>query len=46
MEEWRLTELPLSIDVETKKILKALPTAHAALAELKGIASAIPIKTS
>lgn len=42
MEEWRLTELPLSIDVETKKILKALPTAHAALAELKGIASAIP----
>lgn len=42
MDDWRLTELPLSIDVETKKILKALPTAHAALAELKGIASAIP----
>jgi Fic family protein len=42
MANWRLTELPLSIDLETKKILKALPAAHAALAELKGIASTIP----
>lgn len=42
MGAWRLTELPLNIDLETKKVLKALPAAHAALAELKGIASTIP----
>lgn len=42
MTNWGLKELPLNIDVETKKILKALPSAHAALAELKGIASTIP----
>ncbi|MFA5324840.1 MAG: Fic family protein [Bacteroidales bacterium] len=39
---WKLKELPLSFDVESKTILKALPSAHAALAELKGIASTIP----
>jgi Fic family protein len=37
-----LTELPIAIDLETKRVLKALPSAHAALAELKGIASTIP----
>ncbi|MBU1369115.1 MAG: Fic family protein [Bacteroidetes bacterium] len=42
MGTWGLNELPLSIDLETKKVLKALPAAHAALAELKGIASTIP----
>ncbi len=42
METWGLIELPLSIDLETKKVLKALPAAHAALAELKGIVSTIP----
>lgn len=42
MKTWELTELPLNIDLETKKVLKALPSAHAALAELKGIASTIP----
>ena len=42
MTPWRLTELPLKVDLETKKVLKALPTAHAALAELKGVASTIP----
>lgn len=42
MKTWTLTELPLNIDLETKKVLKALPTAHAALAELKGISSTIP----
>ena len=42
MESWEITELPLPIDFETKKILKSLPSAHAALAELKGIASTIP----
>lgn len=39
---WKLKELPLSFDVESKTILKALPSAHTALAELKGIASTIP----
>lgn len=42
MDNWKLTELPLKVDLETKKVLKALPSAHAALAELKGIASTIP----
>ncbi len=42
MKYWALTELPLNIDLETKKVLKSLPAAHAALAELKGIASTIP----
>lgn len=42
MKEWKLKELPLKYDVETKKVLKALPAAHAALAELKGISSTIP----
>ena len=41
-KKWVLKELPLSIDLETKQILKSLPSAHAALAELKGIASSIP----
>jgi Fic family protein len=39
---WKLRELPLAVDVETKAVLKSLPSAHAALAELKGIASTIP----
>ena len=42
MNSWRLSELPLNIDFETKKILKALPAAHAALAELKGVSASIP----
>ena len=42
MKTWGLSNLPLHVDLETKKVLKALPTAHAALAELKGIASTIP----
>lgn len=37
-----LARLPLSIDPETRTVLKSLPSAHAALAELKGIASTIP----
>jgi len=41
-ENWKLEELPLPIDIETKAVLKSLPFAHAALAELKGIASTIP----
>jgi Fic family protein len=42
MQAWELTKLPLLVDLETKNVLKALPAAHAALAELKGIASTIP----
>jgi Fic family protein len=42
MTAWGISELPLRIDLETKKVLKALPSAHAPLAELKGIASTIP----
>jgi Fic family protein len=42
MTSWTLDKLPLNIDLETKKVLKALPAAHAALAELKGISSTIP----
>lgn len=38
----KLSTLPLSIDVETTRILKALPAAHAALAELKGVATTLP----
>lgn len=42
MTSRNLSKLPLPIDFETKRVLKALPSAHAALAELKGIASTIP----
>jgi len=38
----KLIPLPLDWDVETKTVLKSLPSAHAALAELKGIASTMP----
>ena len=41
-EKWKLKELPLSIDIESKSVLKSLPSAHAALAELKVIALTIP----
>jgi len=41
-KNWKLRELPLAVDLETKAVLKSLPSAHAALAELKGIASTIP----
>jgi Fic family protein len=34
--------LPFDIELESKVVLKRLPTAHAALAELKGMASTIP----
>lgn len=42
MNSWKLEYLPLDVDFESKNILKALPKAHFALAELKGIASSIP----
>ena len=37
-----LKKLPLEKDVETKKVLRKLTSAHRALAELKGIISTIP----
>lgn len=37
-----LRPLPLDCDVESKSVLKSLPSAHAALAELKGISSTMP----
>lgn len=40
--KWQLDPLPIKLDLETKSVLKRLPRAHAALAELKGIASTIP----
>jgi Fic family protein len=39
---WILANLPLQVDIESRSILKRLPPAHAALAELKGIAATIP----
>lgn len=39
---WKLLPLPYLEDLETKSILKQLPAAHAALAELKGIIQSIP----
>ncbi|MEO6849060.1 MAG: hypothetical protein ABI166_00455 [Mucilaginibacter sp.] len=44
MKGWTLDKLPLAIELETVKVLKALPAAHAALAELKGIAQQFLIK--
>lgn len=37
-----LTLLPISIDLESKAVLKKLAKAHQALAELKGVAASIP----
>lgn len=37
-----LKRLPIDKDVETKKVLKKLSSAHRALAELKGVVSTIP----
>lgn len=45
MESEKLKKLPLQQDIETKKVLKKLASAHRALAELKGIVSSIPNST-
>lgn len=42
MNHGGLAKLPLKKDIESKVVLKSLPAAHAALAELKGIAATIP----
>jgi len=42
MESEKLKKLPINQDIETKKVLKKLASAHRSLAELKGIVSSIP----
>lgn len=42
MQLWDIKVIPSRPDIESRKILKKLPAAHAALAELKGLASTIP----
>ena len=42
MQSWDIKIIPSRPDIESRKILKKLPSAHAALAELKGLASTIP----
>jgi Fic family protein len=42
MNDFKIEKLPLSIDLESKAVLKKLNSAHRALAELKGIVSSIP----
>lgn len=39
---YKVPQLPLSTDLETKKILKKVASAQAALAELKGVAASLP----
>lgn len=39
---WKLIPLPYDEELETRAILKRLPAAHAALAELKGVVQSIP----
>lgn len=39
---WSINRIPNDEELETRTILKSLPRAHAALSELKGIASTIP----
>ena len=41
-QRWSIHEFPPVQDLESKKILKALPSAHRAIAELKGISQTIP----
>ena len=41
-EHVKLEELPISSNFETKQVLKSLPSAYFALAELKSIAASIP----
>ncbi|WP_317171443.1 Fic family protein [Tamlana sp. I1] len=42
VDSGHLNKLPLTHDVESKKVLKKLASAHRALAELKGVVSSIP----
>ena len=40
--DWQPVLLPYEGEIETRRVLKALPAAHRALAELKGIVQTIP----
>lgn len=40
--DWKIQALPYPVEMESIKILKMLPEAHRALAELKGVAQSIP----
>lgn len=40
--EWSIHDFPPKMELESKKILKSLPSAHRAIAELKGISQTIP----
>ena len=42
MEKYNIPSLPLSKDVETKKVLKKVAEARASLAELKGVHASVP----
>ena len=42
MSNWLIDHIPSDATIETRRILKLLPKAHAALAELKGVAASIP----
>lgn len=42
---WKPILLPPDFDLESRRVLKKLPAAHRALAELKGIGSTIPNQT-
>lgn len=39
---WQPSTLPPPVELETRAVLKKLPVAHRALAELKGLVAAIP----
>lgn len=41
-ESYKIPKLPLSIEIETKAVLKQAAAAHRYLAELKGVAATIP----
>lgn len=45
LSTWSIDHLPSQATLETRRILKMLPPAHAALAELKGAAASIPDQT-
>ena len=45
MTDYQIPELPLNIDVETKRILKKVSSARAALAELNGTTNLMPNPT-
>jgi len=42
MKTWNVSQIAQSTSVETRTVLKRLPAAHAALAELKGMATTMP----